>query len=120
MAEQHDVLSPFQEFAKDGVDDLDFLVIPDAPFRFSFAGVERGGVGAVDVEVNVERIVGAGSTIAFQQQKVSASTLPSWFLPGPVGYVKIPRGYGIRVVTSGIGGAEVSKCRVVVEKLVDY
>lgn len=124
MAELHDVLSPFQEFKKDGVGEIDFLVIPDAPFRFSFAGVERGGVGAVTVSVEVVRVLPPpalpATYPAFQQAVVTASASPSWFLPGPVGYVKIPRGYGVRVLTTGIAGAEVSKCRIVIEKMVDY
>lgn len=119
MAEQHDVLSPFQEFKKSAVGaDLDFLVIPDAPFRFSFAGVERSAAGAVTVEVEVVRV--ATPTEAFRHDIVTLSSDPSWFFPGPVGYAKIPRGYGIRVATTGIAGGETVKTRVVIEKMVDY
>jgi hypothetical protein len=118
MATKYEVLSPFQEFKDSKVGtDLDFLVIPDAPFRFSFAGVERSAAGAVTVEVLVERI---GTTEAFRHAIASLSADPSWFFPGPVGYVKIPRGYGIRVTTSGIAGGETVNARVVIEKLVDY
>lgn len=118
MADKHDVLSPFQEFKNEAVGaDLDFLAVPDAPFRFQFAGVERSSNGALDIDVTVERVE---ESISFLHHKVTGTTDPSVFIPGPVGETKIPFGYGVRVVTTGIAGGETVKTRIVIEKLVDY
>lgn len=118
MADKHDVLSPFQEFSKELTgSDLDFLAVPDAPFRFQFAGVERDENGAVDIDVYVERVE---ESVSFLHHKVVGTTDPSAFIPGPVGETKIPFGYGVRVVTTGISGTETVKAKIVIEKLVDY